>query len=128
MKLTITVWFLTGILFIFPLQGKTEPICAFEIFRQHTAMILLIDPASGQIVDANDAAVAYYGYPYEQLLEMNIQQINAMGPTETEQEIRRAAREQRAYFVFHHRLANGAIRPVEVYSSPLAHAACFHYS
>lgn len=119
MRLTTIAWILTVSLFILPLQAHTEPISAFEIFRQHSAMILLVDPGSGQIIDANEAAVAYYGYSYEQLLELNIQQINTLGPVETEQEIRRADREQRAYFVFHHRLANGNIRPVEVYSSPL---------
>ncbi len=119
MKPTISAWLLAVSLFMVPLQAHTEPISAFEIFRQHSAMILLIDPGSGQIVDANEAAVAYYGYPYERLLEQSIQQINTLGPVETEQEIRRADREQRTYFVFHHRLANGDIRPVEVYSSPL---------
>ncbi len=107
------------LLLLLPNQSQAQTLCAFEIFRQHTAIILLIDPASGQIVDANDAAVAYYGYPYEQLLEMNIQRLNNLDSVETEQEIRRADREQRDYFVFHHRLANGDIRPVEVYSSPL---------
>ncbi|MFO7812937.1 MAG: PAS domain S-box protein, partial [Pelovirga sp.] len=119
MRYATTAWLLAGILFILPLQAHTEPISAFELFRQHSAMMMLIDPGSGQIVDANEAAVAYYGYSYEQLLGLNIQQINSLGPVETEQEIRRADREQRAYFVFHHRLADGAIRPVEVYSSPL---------
>ncbi|MBD1401210.1 PAS domain-containing sensor histidine kinase [Pelovirga terrestris] len=119
MRLTTIAGLLTVSLFILPLPGHTEPLSALELFRQHRAMILLIDPGSGQIIDANEAAVAYYGYPYEQLLELNIQQINSLGPVATEQEIRRADREQRAYFAFHHRLANGDIRPVEVYSSPL---------
>jgi PAS domain S-box-containing protein len=107
------------LLLLLPIQSQAEPFCAFDMFRQHSAMVLLIDPASGQVVDANDAAVAYYGYSYEQLLQMDIQQINNLGPVETEQEIRRAEREQRSYFVFRHRLANGDIRTVEVYSSPL---------
>ncbi len=107
------------LLLLLPLQSQADLTCAFEMFRNHAAMILLIEPASGEIVDANRAAVAYYGYPHEKLLQMNMQQINTLSPLETAQEIRRADREQRNFFVFRHRLADGDIRPVEVYSSPL---------
>ena len=102
-----------------PLRSHAQPPGGLELFRGHAAIMLLIDPDNGQIVDANNAAVSYYGYPYEQLLQMKIQQINSLNPLETEQEILRALAAQRNFFIFRHRLADGQIRTVEVYSSPL---------
>lgn len=120
MKITIaTTMLLLAFCNFVSLAAATEPPDPFELLRDHAAIILLIDPAAGRIVDANKAAVSYYGYPYERLLQMSLQQINTLSPQETEQEIQRAEREQRNYFIFRHRLANGAIHPVEVYSSPL---------
>ncbi|MFO7766064.1 MAG: PAS domain S-box protein [Pelovirga sp.] len=119
MRITLTGGLLLAGLFFCFVQVQAEPLSSFEPFRHHNAVILLIDPASGEIVDANNAAASYYGYSYEQLLDRKIQQINTLSLPETEQEIRRAERERRSYFVFRHRLADGDIRPVEVYSSPL---------
>lgn len=90
-----------------------------EMFRNHGAVMLLIDPASGAIVEANRAAVNYYGYEREQLLQMQIQQINSLSREQVEQEVRLAAQQQRNYFLFQHRLADGRLRAVEVYSSPV---------
>lgn len=99
-------------------HGQSDQLFVPALFRDHTAMMLVIDPDSGQILAANTAAVHYYGYSHEQLLKMKIQQINTLTGVETQQEFSRAARAQRNYFIFRHRLANGEIRPVEVYSSP----------
>ncbi len=89
------------------------------IFQEHKTVKLLIDPHSGQIADANRAAVDYYGYPYEKLLQMRIQDINHLTAEEVKTEMQQAENEQKSYFNFRHRLAKGEIRDVEVYSTPL---------
>ena len=38
--------------------------------------MILIDPDSGAIVDANPAASTYYGWNHEELLKMKIEEIN----------------------------------------------------
>lgn len=91
--------------------------------RRHDAMALLIDPADGAIVDANDAAAAFYGYGLDQLRAMRIQEINQLAPEEVAAEFRRAKEEKRNYFVFPHRLASGTVRTVEVHSSPFVAAS-----
>ncbi len=87
-------------------------------FERQKVVMLLIDPDSGAIVDANPAAERFYGYSREQLRQMAIQEINTFTPEQIAEERARAAAEQRNYFIFRHRLADGSIRTVEVYSHP----------
>ncbi len=87
------------------------------MFERHGAAMLLIEPDSGQITDANEAAVRFYGYSLDQLRAMRIDQINQLPPEEVAAERRKAVREDKSLFVFPHRLAGGEVRFVEVYSS-----------
>lgn len=87
--------------------------------RYHSAPMLLIDADSGMIIDANDAAARFYGYSIERLTHMDINNINVMGPAEVAEERQNALNEERNYFVFPHRLADGTIHTVEVFSAPV---------
>ena len=89
------------------------------MFRDHDAVMLLIDPASGQIVDANPAAADFYGYSMDVLTSMRIDQINMLQPAEVARRRAQALTGHRGRFVFPHKLASGEIRKVEVHSSPL---------
>ncbi|MCZ4303295.1 diguanylate cyclase [Zoogloeaceae bacterium G21618-S1] len=88
------------------------------IFDAHSAAMLLIEPDSGQIVDANPAAASFYGYSRETLRAMRIDEINSFTPEQVAEERRLAASRGRNYFIFRHRLANGAQKTVEVHSQP----------
>jgi PAS domain S-box-containing protein len=79
--------------------------------------MLLIEPESGQILDANAAAAGFYGYSRERLQAMRIQDINLLPPQEVAAERRRAVDHSKSMFVFPHLLASGEVRFVEVYSS-----------
>jgi two-component system CheB/CheR fusion protein len=89
------------------------------LFEGHGAVMLLIEPETGAIVDANEAAARFYGQSRGDLRKQTIQDINLLPPEEVAAERRRAAAEERSYFVFPHRLAGGETRDVEVYSSPV---------
>ena len=89
------------------------------MFSEHAAVMLLIEPTSGVIVNANRAAAQFYGYSVETLCTMNIDAINTMSRAEIAQVLQQAELKQQNYFVFSHRRANGEIRTVEVHSSPL---------
>jgi PAS domain S-box-containing protein len=89
-----------------------------EVFEKQGVVMLLIDPASGRIVDANPAAADFYGHPRDLLKTMTIQQINTFDAQQVADERALAERESRNYFIFRHRLADGAERTVEVYSQP----------
>lgn len=91
-----------------------------QMFERHSAVMLLIEPQSGIIVDANPAAAQFYGYPLIYLRGMEISSINLQSETKTANKIQQALIEEQNYFVFNHRLANGEVRTVEVHSSPVS--------
>ncbi len=90
-----------------------------SLFENNHAVMLIIDPDGGTIVDANPAAAAYYGWAREELRQKKISQINTMPPEDVQAEMTRARCEQRNYFLFQHRLADGSVRDVEVFSGPI---------
>ncbi len=89
------------------------------LFENTHTVMLLIDPASGDIVDANAAACLYYGYSHPVLVRLNISDINTLSNDRIKAEMARAKIQKRSSFYFKHRLANGDIRDVEVYSGPV---------
>ena len=90
-----------------------------QMFENNRAVQLLIDPASGAIMDANMAAADFYGYSIAELRNMRIWDINVLGEEKVREEMANAARQERSYFVFRHMRANGEIRDVEVHSGPI---------
>ncbi len=89
------------------------------IFERHSAVMLLIEPMEGKIVDANKAAAQFYGYTISQLRSMYIREINILPPAEAKAMRLLAVKEQCNYATFPHRLANGEIRTVEAHFSPI---------
>ena len=89
-----------------------------QMFENNRAVKLLIDPLNGQIVDANPAAAAFYGWTLDELRRMNIAQINALPPEQIKSEMDRARSESRLFFRFPHRTKHDEIKQVEVYSGP----------
>jgi PAS domain S-box-containing protein len=90
-----------------------------SMFYNHSAIMLLIDPASGKIIDVNLAAEQFYRYPRTNLLAMNIADINQLSPEQLQSERTHTLDSQSNYFIFPHRLANGETRTVEVHSTPI---------
>jgi PAS domain S-box-containing protein len=90
-----------------------------QMFENNTAIKLLIDPESGSIVDANQAAINYYGYERQKIIQMKITDINIFPPEKVIEEMRNAKLEMRKFFNFKHKLSSGQIRDVEVHSGPL---------
>ena len=90
-----------------------------SLFKNNHSVMLLIDPESADIVDANPAAVAFYGWSFEGLTGKKITDINTLSDEQVFQEMEKAKTEQRRSFYFQHLLANGEIRDVEVFSGPI---------
>jgi PAS domain S-box-containing protein len=89
-----------------------------RFFEENGSVMLLIDLTSGQIVLANQAASAYYGYALERLVGMSIDDINTLPASEVARQRQRVQQGEKNYFNFCHRLASGEVRDVEVYSAP----------
>ena len=90
-----------------------------SLFTHNHAVMLLLDPATGDIVDANPAAGAYYGCTHAELMARNITDINLLPRDQVLQEMQRAMSLQCRQFFFQHRLTGGDVRHVEVYSGPV---------
>lgn len=88
-------------------------------FEKHNSIMMLIDPASGTIVAANNSASKFYGYSVEVLKKKKIQEINLLTSEQVQQEIKLAKTEGRNFFIFRHQMADGEVRTVEVYSVPM---------
>ena len=90
-----------------------------SLFEESYSVMLIIHPETGKIIDANNAACKYYGYSKNDLKAMCIQDINTLSRNQVFKEMENAKLENRNHFNFRHRLANGEIRDVEVFSGPI---------
>lgn len=90
-----------------------------SLFELNQAIKLIVDPETGQVVDANSAACQFYGYSREALKSISVFDINQSPRAEIEQNMKYAEQGQKLYFTFRHQLASGEIRDVEIYSGPV---------
>ena len=90
-----------------------------SLFNNNHSVMLLINPESGDIVDANPAAISYYGWNYAELTSQKITNINTLKEEQVFHEMEQAGKEHRRRFYFQHGLADGEVRDVEVYSGPI---------
>lgn len=89
------------------------------LFQNDHVVMLIVDPATGRIEDANPAAARFYGWPRSTLVGMSINEINTT-PGDVTLRARPQARDARQPdFRFQHRLADGGLREVEVHSGPV---------
>ena len=86
--------------------------------NKHTVM-LLIDPATGAIVDANPAACAFYGYSVDELTTRKITDLNVLPRDDIFRQMQHAAAHERQHVHFRHRVATGELRDVEVDSGAI---------
>ncbi|MCW5920621.1 MAG: PAS domain S-box protein, partial [Bacteroidetes bacterium] len=88
-----------------------------NLFEKHAAVKLIIDPETGNIVDANKSAATFYGWSEKTLKRMNISQINNLPVEILKKELERARKHKKTFFEFVHRKADGSLVDVEVFSS-----------
>lgn len=93
-------------------------------FENHSAPKLLIDATTGRIVEANRAAVAFYGWERDTLLEMSIQDIDTLPASEVMRHVERVRAHSRSRSESEHRRADGSVRDVEVFSSSITAGGC----
>jgi PAS domain S-box-containing protein len=98
------------------LESEQRYRCLFE--NDHTAM-LVIDPESGKILDSNPAASRFYGWTKEELEGKSMGQINTLPRDELRKKVQAVANNEKSHFFFKHKLADGTVRDVEVYSGPV---------
>ncbi len=88
-----------------------------KMFENHAAVKLLIDPESGDIVDANQTAADYYGWEREQLKQMKIQQISILSSEKIKQMLKDAGLRKKNNFDIQQKIADNSISDVEIFTS-----------
>ncbi|MFA5498511.1 MAG: PAS domain S-box protein [Candidatus Cloacimonadia bacterium] len=89
------------------------------LFINSSVSMLIVDPVSGQIIDANKSAATFYGYDRDEMCAMNIDQINTITIKEVSSTVRGAKAGPDHHFIFRHRLKDGTLRDVETFSIPI---------
>jgi PAS domain S-box-containing protein len=87
-----------------------------SLFERNAAIMLMIDPDTGNIVQANKAAEDFYGWTIEELINMRIQEINSLPPEEVMNEMNKTVSLGSIHLVFRHRRADNSIQDVDVFS------------
>lgn len=90
-----------------------------RLFENHHAVMLVYDPETFNIVDANPAACRFYGYSRAQLVALKIIDLNGMTLEQAAREYQRVRQSNEQPCFLKHRLASGAIRDVESYAGPI---------
>lgn len=90
-----------------------------KYFYDDKSIKLLINLKTGEIADANKSATEFYGYSYEKLVKMNINQINQLSMKEVTDKMKSVKKFKQQIFNFQHKTADGSIKDVEVYSTPI---------
>jgi PAS domain S-box-containing protein len=89
------------------------------VFEGSAVPIVLIDPDTTQIIDANPAACDFYGYERDDLMAMSVLQTDALSAEMVRTEIERAASGQRVHFASKHLISGGKVRDVDVNIGPV---------
>ncbi len=89
----------------------------FSFFNHHSAPMLVVNPKTGQIVQANESAIKFYGYSKNQFTQLSIYDIIALSNDEVHSHIEDAQEFKKNYFQIPHKLRDNTIKEVEVYSS-----------
>ena len=89
------------------------------LFRNFHTVILLVDPASGAIVDANPAAAAFYGWSEHALRGLRVDDLAGRDPAAQTALLQRARDGRQDRFRLQHRLADGGLRDVEILTGPI---------
>lgn len=88
-----------------------------SLFQNHSAVKLIIDPGTGNILEANNSASVFYGWPVEKLQQMNVSEINFLPPNEVYQKMEMLKSQTSTLSELRHINASGEVVDVEIFSS-----------
>ena len=90
-----------------------------SFFASTEAIKLIVNPENCLIIDANSAAVDFFGYSREEMLSMKINELSAQPVDGIEQKIKAAQEFGKGSFVSRYYSASGECFDVEVHTSPI---------
>ena len=92
------------------------------VFNNNQTIMLLVDPDNNQrIIDANEAALKFYGYTREQFLELNMGNITIISEEEQHTKMKETTKRPHSHFHFVHTTSSGLKKDVEIHASPIVY-------
>ena len=98
-------------------KGDEKFKCFFE---NNKAIMLQIHAKTKQVIKANKAAVNFYGYSKNELLQKTISDLNTLSLNKINTTIKEVVKNKSNFFQFQHKLSNGKIKDVEIYVLPFS--------
>lgn len=89
------------------------------LFEENNNVMYLIDPNTCNIIDANKAAVNYYGYDLKTLKTMKINDLTINNDNDVKEYIKNILSYKQNFFLLKHINKNNEIRDVEISSFPI---------
>lgn len=89
------------------------------MFENINTPVILYEVQTYDIIDVNQSAIDFYGYSYEEFMEISAFDLNMLPQRDIENRILENRAAGRAYTQFPHRLKSGDIREIEAYMSDL---------
>lgn len=90
-----------------------------NMFSGHEAIMWLVDPETGIIVEANRSAKQFYGHDFDDSQPVKIQHLNIAAKDKILNKLADAVNMKNNYLIAEHTLASGDKRTVEIYTSPI---------
>jgi PAS domain S-box-containing protein len=90
-----------------------------SLFQDNHSVMMLLNPDTGDIIDANPVACSYYGWSHSELCRKTIFEIDPFPKEVTFAKLQQSKHEENNHLFLQHRLANGELRDIEVYSGPI---------
>lgn len=88
-----------------------------QMFEHNPAVMLLIDPNDGRIIDANGAATRFYGYSGVEITAMKLHEITNQADNNMITELKRGIKNGQDFLVFQHHTATDNDLDVEIFPS-----------
>ncbi|HLP04228.1 MAG TPA: PAS domain S-box protein [Paludibacter sp.] len=90
-----------------------------SLFENSMTMMMLINPDTADITAANPAACRFYGWSHEELCRKSLTEISPIPKVEIILHLQKTKQKKQNHLFLKHQLANGELRDVEVFSSPV---------
>ncbi|MEI7824307.1 MAG: PAS domain S-box protein [Chlorobiaceae bacterium] len=89
------------------------------LFNSSSAIQALLDPDTGKVLEVNQTAAEWYGWPAKKLRQMYTRDVNTLSQAEIEKSLQTVDAREHNKFIGQHRRADGSIRDVEIYRNKI---------
>ena len=90
-----------------------------DMFEKHSAVMLLIDPDNGDIVNCNQAAKEYYGFSKTNGVIDNLFHLSTNPNEIVSESLKKSLKKKQTRTISQHKLSGNRIRDVELFSTPI---------